>query len=81
MHALVTAAPLLFEGAPSVLLYIENLPVLFAMTDALPVCMGCRKVRDHDLWLQIESFLDSHPDLKSSQGLCPECAERLYSER
>ena len=81
MHALVTAAPLLFEGAPSVLLYIENLPVLFAMTDALPICMGCRKVRNHDLWLQIESYLDSHPDLKFSHGLCPECAERLYPER
>ena len=55
--------------------------MLFAMTDALPICMGCRKVRDHDLWLQIELYLDSHPDLKFSHGLCPECAERLYSER
>jgi len=78
MHALITAAPMAYEGEARVLLYIENLPLLFAMTDVLPICMGCKKVRDDDLWLQIESYLDSHLDVKLSHGLCPECAERIY---
>jgi len=81
MHALVTAAPMVYEGAARVLLFIENLPVLFALTDALPICMGCKKVRDEDLWLQIESYLDSHLDLKFSHGLCPDCAARIYPEQ
>jgi hypothetical protein len=81
MLALITATPMVFEGADRVLLYLENLPLLFALTDVLPVCMGCRKVRDEDLWLQIESYLDSHLDLKFSRGLCPECAARIYPEQ
>ncbi len=80
MHALVTAAPIVYEGAPRVLLFIENLTLLFAMTDALPICMGCKKVLNDDLWQQIESYLDSHLDLKTSHGLCPDCRARLYPE-
>jgi hypothetical protein len=78
VHALVTAAPMVYDGAPRVLVMIENLPLLFALTDVLPICMGCKKVRDQDLWLQVESYLDSQLDLKFSHALCPECAERLY---
>jgi hypothetical protein len=78
MHALVTATPLTYEGEPRVMLFIENLTLLFALTDALPICMGCKKVRNDDLWLQIEAYLDSHLDVKFSHGLCPECAERIY---
>jgi hypothetical protein len=77
MHALVTATPLEYEGTTRVLLCIENLTLLFAMTDALPICMSCKKVRNEDLWLQIESYLDSHLDVRMSHGLGPECAERL----
>jgi PAS domain-containing protein len=80
MHALITAAPMVYEGTARVLLYIENLTLLFALTDVLPLCMGCKKVRDNDLWLQIESYLDSHLDVKFSHGLCPECAQRIYPE-
>jgi hypothetical protein len=80
MHALITAAPLVYEGTLRALVFIENLTLLFAMTDVLPICMGCKKIRDDDLWLQIESYLDSHLDLRFSHGLCPECATRLYPD-
>lgn len=80
IHGLITASPILFEGEPRVLLFIENLTLLFAITDALPICMGCKKVLDDDLWLQIEAYLDSHLDLKFSHGLCPDCAKRIYPE-
>jgi hypothetical protein len=81
MHALVTATPLQFEGEPRVLLMIENLTLLFAMTDVLPICMGCKKVLNNDLWTQIEAYLDSHLDLKFSHGICPDCSARLYPEQ
>jgi hypothetical protein len=80
LHALVTAAPMTHDGVARVLLSIENIPLLFALTDVLPICMGCRKVRDNDLWLEIESYLDSNLDVKLSHGLCPECAARLYPD-
>ncbi len=80
MQALVTASPLGGGPTPRALLCIEDLALMFALTDALPVCMGCRKVMDADLWMQIEAYLDAHFDLKFSHGLCPECARRLYPE-
>jgi PAS domain-containing protein len=78
MYALITASPVVYEGASRVLLCIENLTALLATTDALPICMHCKKVRDNDLWLQIEGYLDSHLDLKFSHGICPDCAKQLY---
>ncbi len=80
MLALVTAAPLTYDGQACALLCIENLTALLALTDALPICMGCKKVRDADLWLQVEAYLDAHLDLRFSHGLCPECSRRLYPE-
>ena len=79
MHALITASPMVYEGANRVLLCIEDLTALLATTDVLPICMNCKTVRDIDLWLQVEAYLDSHPDLKLTHGICPECSKRLYA--
>jgi hypothetical protein len=78
MHALITASPIVYENANRVLLCIEDLTRLLATTDVLPICMHCKKVRNDDLWLQIEAYLDSHLDLKFTHGICPDCAKRLY---
>src|SRR5512140_2035628 len=80
MYALVTASPLAYDGRPCALICIENLTLLLSLADALPICMGCKKVRDEGLWLQVEAYLDSHLDLKFTHGLCPECSRRLYPE-
>ena len=80
MNALVTASPVVYEGANRALLCIEDLTALLATTDVLPICMHCKKVRDHDLWLQVEAYLDSHLDLRFSHGICPDCAEKLYPD-
>lgn len=80
LHTLLTAAPIRYDDQPRVLIVIEDLTVLLARADILPICMGCRKVRNDDLWLQIEAYLDSHLDLKLSHGICPECAQRLYPD-
>jgi hypothetical protein len=80
MHAQVTASPVVYEGASRVLLCIEDLTALLATTDALPICMHCKKIRDNELWLQVEAYLDSHLDLKFSHGICPDCATKLYPE-
>jgi PAS domain-containing protein len=77
VQALITASPVVYDGRACVLVFVEDLALLLALTDALPICMGCKKVRDDDLWLQIEAYLDSHPDLKFSHGLCPDCSKRL----
>jgi hypothetical protein len=80
MFALVTASPLDYDGRRCALVCIENLTLLLSLADAMPICMGCRKVRDEGLWTQVEAYLDAHLDLKFSHGLCPECARRLYPD-
>jgi len=80
MHALITASPIAYEESDRVLLFIEDLTLLIAMTDALPICMRCKTVLNEDLWLQIEAYLDSRPDLKLTHGLCPDCSSRLYPD-
>lgn len=80
MHALITASPVIYEGENRVLLCIEDLTRLLATTDVLPICMNCKKVRNDDLWLHIEAYLDSHLDLRLSHGICPDCAKKLYPE-
>jgi hypothetical protein len=80
MHALVTASPLDYDGRRCALVCIEDLTLLLSLADAIPICMGCKKVRDEGLWTQVEAYLDAHLDLKFTHGLCPECARRLYPE-
>ena len=81
MYAIVTASLLDYEGRPSALICIEDLPLLLSLTDSLPICMSCKKVRDEGLWTQVEAYLDAHLDLKFTHGLCPDCSRRLYPER
>lgn len=51
------------------------------LSDMLPMCAWCRKVRDDDgFWSQIEEYLDKQTGTRVSHGLCPECSERLQAE-
>ena len=47
----------------------------------LPVCSSCKRIRDeNDNWHQIESYVRERSDAEFSHGICPECAEKLYSD-
>lgn len=48
------------------------------LSEMLPMCAWCRKVRDDDgFWSQIEDYLDRRTGTQVSHGLCPDCSERL----
>ena len=47
----------------------------------LPICMGCKKIRDdQDQWSQLERYISQHSDASFSHGLCPECYGRMSAE-
>ncbi len=49
-------------------------------SEVLPVCSSCRKVRTEEgEWVLLEQFVRDHAH-DSSQGICPECARRLYPD-
>ena len=47
----------------------------------LPVCAGCRSVRDDaDGWMSIEKYVAAHTPVEFTHVICPDCMERLYPE-
>jgi hypothetical protein len=57
----------------------EALAEVKVLTGLLPICSGCKKIRDdHGSWSQMESYIEDHSHAEFSHGICPECMERLY---
>jgi hypothetical protein len=71
---LVTASQFEHEGKPLALVVLEDLTELYELRQIVPLCMGCRKVRDDaQFWRQVDEYLSKHAGLRFSPGLCPEC--------
>lgn len=49
--------------------YIEGLTV---------ICANCKKVKDQNEWVPIESWLRKKTDVLFSHGVCRECFRKLY---
>lgn len=51
------------------------------LSDVLPVCPHCKRVRTTDTkWQTLERYLEEAPDLRVSHALCPQCARTVYPE-
>ena len=59
----------------------EALAKVKTLSGLLPICAGCKKIRDDQgYWQQVELYIQSHSDAKFTHGLCPDCCTRLYPE-
>ena len=59
----------------------EALARIQVLDGMLPICAGCKKIRDDTgYWNQIESYLSKYSSASFSHGMCPDCVERLYPE-
>jgi hypothetical protein len=57
---------------------IDKVRVLSGM---LPICSACKKIRDDKgYWNQIETYIRENSEAEFSHSICPECAEKLYSD-
>ncbi len=51
------------------------------LSDLLPICAWCRKVRDdRGYWEKIEDFISSHSETSFSHGICPECQGKFFGD-
>lgn len=58
----------------------EALANVRTLSGMLPICASCKKIRDDKgFWNQIETYIRAHSDAKFTHGICPECADKLYS--
>lgn len=45
-----------------------------ALSDLLPICAKCRRVRSEDgAWQSVEDFLQERAEVRLAHGLCPDC--------
>ncbi|MFH1058301.1 MAG: hypothetical protein V1797_06405 [Pseudomonadota bacterium] len=45
----------------------------------LPICAGCKKVRDDQgYWQEVDQYLAKLHDVRITHGLCPACFENYY---
>lgn len=79
--ALISVSPFTFEDKLYSLMIIEDITELIELRSLLPICASCKKIRTEDnKWESVETYIKrSVPEIKLSHGLCPDCAEKLYS--
>ncbi len=59
----------------------EALSRVKLLSGLLPICSHCKKIRDDaGYWQQIELYIRDHSEAEFSHGLCPDCADKYYSE-
>ncbi len=81
LHLLVTAAPLENGNAALTVLVLEDVSAVTRLHQLLPICAGCKKVRDdQDQWHELEVYMSAHSDVLFSHGYCQECAERAIRQ-
>lgn len=51
------------------------------LSGLLPLCCGCKKVRDDQgYWRELDNYFSERLDLQMSHGFCPDCLARLYPQ-
>ena len=80
-HMLVTVVPIQHLGELLVLLVLEDNSELMTLRAIVPICAGCRKIRnDQEYWENLDTYFHKHLDINFSHGICPECVAQLYPE-
>lgn len=60
----------------------EALTQVKQLSGMLPICSGCKKIRDDKgYWQQVEKYIGEHTEATFSHSLCPDCLKRLYPEQ
>ena len=51
------------------------------LTGILPICAGCKKIRDdHNRWSPVEAYVSAHTTAMFSHGMCPDCVKAYYPD-
>jgi hypothetical protein len=59
----------------------KSLAEISTLEGLLPICAGCKKIRDDEgKWTQIEEYISANSDVSFSHGMCPECVKEHYPE-
>ena len=60
----------------------EALNRVNTLSGLIPICAGCKKIRDDQgYWSDVELYISKHSEAEFSHGLCNDCMEKLYPEQ
>jgi len=80
-YMLISAAPFEYDNQIYAVLTIEDITELTELRKMLPICSKCKKIRnDKQYWEDVDVYFRKKADIKFSHGICPDCANKLYSE-
>ena len=59
----------------------ETLGQIKQLSDMIPICAHCKKVRnDKGYWQQVEEYIATHSTAQISHSICPDCQARLNAK-
>ncbi len=57
---------------------LEQVKLLSGM---ISICASCKRIfNEQGAWQQLESYIQSHSEVKFTHGVCPECMKKLYPD-
>jgi hypothetical protein len=77
----VESACIAVGGTLAVLATLALLRRLHQLETYVAMCAWCRKVRVDGRWMPFEEFLLRQSDLRTSHGICEQCADGLKKPR
>jgi len=52
-----------------------------SMDGVLPICSGCKKIRDEQgKWMNMEEYISGHTNAQFSHSICHDCTVKLYPD-
>ena len=79
LHLFATAAGIPGADPALRLLILEDLTEFTELRELIPICAGCKKIRnDKNYWEQVEHYLARNLEMSFTHGMCPECLEKYY---
>jgi hypothetical protein len=77
---IVTASPFEYKEKHYTILILEDVSELNQLRGLLPICSNCKNIRNDDqYWESVEKYFSKHHDVRFTHGICPKCAQELYS--
>ncbi|OHD17399.1 MAG: hypothetical protein A2087_07465 [Spirochaetes bacterium GWD1_61_31] len=59
----------------------EALNAIKTLEGLIPICAGCKKIRDDDgYWHSVEEYISDHSTANFTHSLCKECIKKLYPD-
>ena len=59
----------------------ETLAEIKVLTGLLPICAGCKKIREGDgSWKVLEQYMEKHSTVQFTHSLCPDCARLVLED-